>query len=62
MNVQLSRSRTREFFVVLVREGVEWEDSFQFNEAADAFDKADELQANGHEVRVVRRHLVEGRS
>lgn len=48
---------TCEFFVLLVLEGAEWVDSYQFNEATNAFDKADELKANGHEVEVVRRWL-----
>lgn len=34
------------------------EDAFQFNEAEDAFDKLDELHANGHAAHVVRRWLM----
>lgn len=33
------------------------EDAYQFNEADDAFDKLDELQANGHAAHVVRRRI-----
>jgi len=47
-----------EYYVVQVLEGSEWEDSHQFNEASDAFNKADELKSNGHEVKVVRRWLL----
>lgn len=37
---------------------LEWEDAFQFNDDGDAFDKYDELAANGDAPRVVRRWVM----
>jgi hypothetical protein len=36
------------------------EDAYQFNVADDAFDKLEELQANGHAAHVVRRRIELG--
>lgn len=47
-----------DFFVVRVWERGVWADAYQFNQADDAFDKSDELEANGHRVSVVRRWLL----
>lgn len=36
------------------------EDAYQFNQAEDAFDKCEELQANGHAAHVVRQRIELG--
>jgi hypothetical protein len=53
-----ARRVTGAYYVVQVREGGEWVDAYQYNEAVDAFDKADELMADGHDVKVDRRWLL----
>ena len=55
---QTAPSRVREVYVIILTDGPTHWESTPFEDPSEAFDKVDELQANGHEPKVVRRWIA----